>query len=158
MKTRLLCKKLDPNAKLPTYAHDGDAGLDLIANEDICIPRDGKWYTVSTGISVAIANGYYGKLASRSGLARRDNVECFHGTLDSTYRGEVLVLMRAIDYEGEGDNIYAPDMSHHVNKGDKIAQLIILPYEQVDVVECESLPETSRGENGFGSTDKKVSG
>jgi len=133
-------KKLDSNAVLPQYAHPGDAGMDFYANEEIVV-KGGERSLVHTGISVAIPEGYVGLFWEKSGLAMNHGIRTMAGVIDAGYRGEIKILLR---------NTSSDDFK--VEKGMKIAQLLIQPVESKRVVEVEELDETARGEGGFGST------
>lgn len=143
---KLKVKKLDPRAKLPTYATDGSAGLDLYALEQIAW-AGAEAAIIRTGIAVEIPPGYEGQIRGRSGMAFKYGVYTPHiGTIDSDYRGEIKVLLQIGD---------APEHAHMiVEAGDRIAQLIIAPVARVEVVEADELSETERGDGGFGSTGR----
>jgi dUTP pyrophosphatase len=135
-------KYLTADAKCPTYARDGDAGADLYADQHVLIPRRGR-AVVSTGIAVAIPEGYVGLVHPRSGLAAKHGVTVTNapGTIDSGYRGEIKVLLvnHSDDHIG-----FMP--------GDRVAQLVIQPVVQAEFYEVTELSESERGDNGFGST------
>jgi len=133
---------LTPEARLPTYATDGDAGLDLRASESFWI-ESGVRRIVSTGIAVAIPEGHVGLIHPRSGLAAKSGITVLNapGTIDSGYRGELKVILL--------NTSAAP---FRIDVGDRIAQLIIQEYVHADLVEVSELPETARGDRGFGST------
>lgn len=132
----LVFSRLSDTAILPTRANAGDAGLDLYAIEKDLVLSDVR--RVRTGIAVAIPEGYYGRIAPRSGLARKNGVSVYGGVLDSSYRGEILVLLTA-------KNLLV------INPGDRIAQLIIEKIATPTPVWGE-LDATARGEGGFGSS------
>lgn len=138
-------KRLSDNAKLPAKAHLGDAGWDLFTNihQEIVIQPGGR-YVVSTGCSFAIPDGYYGRIADRSGNACKMGVHILAGVIDSSYRGEVKICVINLDREN----------SLRIKHGDKIAQMIITKIYIHDIVEVEYLDETVRGSDGFGSTDR----
>jgi dUTP pyrophosphatase len=142
MKRTLKVKKLDESAKVPSYAHPGDAGLDLFASEDVTIPA-GEYRRVGTGTAIQLPQGTEGQVRPRSGMALRHGVTVLNspGTVDEGYRGEVAVIL--INHGKE---------EFHVAKGMKIAQLLVKNVETVETVEVRDLSETSRGEGGFGST------
>ncbi len=125
---------------LPQYAHNGDAGADLRAAEDTLVPARGQ-ASVGTGIRVALPHGYVGLVWSRSGLAFKRSIDCGAGVVDSTYRGEVRVLL-----------FNHSDEDCLLKKGERIAQLLIQKVETVDFIQVAELDDTSRGEAGFGST------
>ena len=139
---QLEVKRLTPDAALPLYAHPGDAGMDLHANEALTL-RPGESGMVRTGIAIALPPGTEAQVRPRSGLALKHGVTILNapGTIDEGYRGEVGVIL--INH-GPAD--------YHVAKGMRIAQMVIQPVLCVDVVEARELSETRRGEGGFGST------
>lgn len=138
----LKVRKLAPSATLPHYAHPGDAGLDLFANEQAEI-LPGETHMVKTGIAIELPPGTEGEVRPRSGLAAKHRVTVLNapGTIDEGYRGEVCVILI-----NHGRQPFA------VSPGMKIAQMLVQPVIRVDVVEAETLSETRRGEGGFGST------
>ncbi|MHB8760840.1 MAG: dUTP diphosphatase [Coriobacteriia bacterium] len=139
----LRIKRLDLGLPLPSYAHDGDAGLDLYAVEDrILAPFERA--LVGTGIAVAIPEGYAGFVQPRSGLAIDRGLSFVNtpGLIDSHYRGEVRVIAINMD----------PGEQLHVKRGEKIAQLVIQAIGTASLIEVDDLDATHRGENGFGST------
>lgn len=140
-------KKLTATATIPKRGSEFAAGLDLYYDAgvndhwDTVRIRPGKRLLVPTGISMAIPEGYYGQIAPRSGLAVRCGIEVLAGIIDSDYRGEIRVLLKNGDLgEFEFDH------------GDRIAQMLILPVSNWNPKEVENLPDTTRGEGGFGST------
>lgn len=142
---RLLVRRLDPELPLPAYATTGDAGLDLLSAEELTL-KPGERTAVPTGIAVAIPEGYAGFVHARSGRALREGLALVNapGLIDSGYRGEIKVIVVNLD----------ATEPIHVARGDKIAQLVIQPVVQADVVEVDSLPASERGEGGFGSTGR----
>jgi dUTP pyrophosphatase len=139
----LRVKRLDPGLPLPAYAHDGDAGLDLYAAEDVSLEPFAR-ALVSTGIAVAIPEGYAGFVQPRSGLANRKGLSFVNtpGLIDAHYRGEIKVIAINLD----------PDKTLTLARGERIAQLVVQPVARATVVETEELDETKRGEGGFGSS------
>ena len=136
-------KRLDPTVELPTYAYEGDAGLDLRANEDVTLaPHERR--LVSTGLAVAIPEGYAGFVQPRSGLALREGLSMANtpGLIDSHYRGELKVCAVNLDDE----------RPISISRGERIAQLVIQKVPVVTLVEVEDLDETDRGAGGFGSS------
>lgn len=131
---------LAPEAQKPAKAHPDDAAFDVFSAQAGTIEPK-KWLEFRTGVSMQLPQGYYGKFASRSGLMFKHDIHAFHGTIDNGYRGEMVV--RLFNY-GE--------QPFRVNIGDRVAQLVILPYGVMDGVVVDSLDETQRGANGFGST------
>lgn len=136
-------KKLDPEAKVPTYAHPGDAGMDLISNEELVI-KIGDRIACGTGIAMQIEEGYAGLIWDKSGIAAKSGVKTMAGVVDSGYRGEIKVVLVNL---GEND--------YKINKGDEIAQMIIQKVEDSEIVEVSELDDSSRGGKGFGSTGVK---
>ena len=136
--------KLDPNAPDFTQPNEGDGGFDIRANEDATIGSYDK-AIVSTGIAIAIPTGYVGLVRGRSGLAFKNDIYPFHGTIDSSFRGELKVL---IHYDPDVDK---PD-TYTIKRGDKIAQVVFVQYLSEPTELVDSLDETTRGQNGFGST------
>lgn len=139
----LRIKRLDPDLPLPRYAHEGDAGLDLYAAESVTLAPFER-ALVPTGIAVAIPEGFAGFVQPRSGLAIRHGLSLVNtpGLIDSHYRGEIKVIAINLD----------PSQTLVINRGDKVAQLVIQPIVRAALVECEELDATARGEGGFGST------
>ena len=143
-------KKLREDAVIPGYATVGDAGLDLVATHIISVTN--KQVTYGTGIALEIPEGYMGLIFPRSSIRKYDlELSNSVGVIDSGYRGEIQftfnVTKKKCDisqYEEFSTNIY--------NVGDKIGQLIILPYPPVTLIESNELSETERGTGGFGST------
>ncbi|MDD5455264.1 MAG: dUTP diphosphatase [Candidatus Ratteibacteria bacterium] len=133
-------KKLD--IALPSYQHEGDAGLDLRAAKQ-CIIKKGTRQTVPTGIKIAVPSGYFGLIKDRSGLASKHGIHTLAGVVDCGYRGEVAVVLH---------NLGAEDFN--IDVGMRIAQLLIVPVASVKITETP-LDETSRGANGWGSTGHK---
>ncbi len=142
MPSVLKIKKLDIDAKIPSYAHPGDAGLDLFALIDVTIPAISK-ITIGTGIAMEIPNGMVGLVWDKSGLAVNSGLKTMAGVVDSGYRGEVLVCLMNLSKK-----------KHVFKKGDKIAQMIIQKKETVSIKEVKELSDTRRGKGGFGSTGK----
>ena len=134
----------DADLELPAHATPGDAGVDLRASEDVTLPAGGGRALVPTGISIAIPDGYAGFIQPRSGLAYKHGVTVLNtpGLIDSGYRGELKVLLINTD----------PTTDFEVKRGERIAQLVIQAYEQVNFVEVDELPDSERGLGGFGST------
>jgi len=139
----VLITRLDPAVPLPGYARHGDAGADLCAAEDIDL-APGERAVVRTGIAIALPEGYAGFVHPRSGLAARHGITLVNapGTIDAGYRGEIKVILLNTDL--------ARTVSLH--RGDRIAQLVVQRVENVTFREVPALPESARGDNGFGST------
>ena len=142
---RVEFRRLHPAAVLPAPQHPGDAGGDLVAVED-CRLAPGARAMVATGLVVAIPEGYAGRVLPRSGLASRHGVTCANapGLIDAGYRGEVKVALVNLD----------PHQEYQVAAGDRIAQLVVVAGPDLDVVEVEDLPPSTRGDGGFGSTGR----
>lgn len=135
--------RVNENAVLPTRGSEKAAGLDLYAVvQDLCEIRPHETVMIGTGIAVEIPDGYFGAVFARSGLAKKGlrPANCV-GVVDSDYRGEVMVALHN-DTTG----------SMHVESGQRIAQLVVMPYLQVEMEECDGLDDTERGAGGFGST------
>lgn len=139
--------RLDPDLPLPAYAKPGDAGIDLLAREDVMIPRAGGRVLVPTGVAVAIPAGYAGFIQPRSGLALKHGVTCLNtpGLIDSGYRGELKVLLVNTD----------PHAGHQIERGERIAQLVVQQVEHVEFEVVDELPaDSERGDGGFGHTGR----
>ena len=132
----------DPELRQLFKKHDDDAGFDICAKQNLLLEGD-KWYSISTGLYLAIPKGHVGILKPRSGLSLRFNTDIHAGVIDSNYRGEVVVVI-SVDH---------PPFS--IEKGDRIAQLLILELPKIELEKVATLPElgdTDRGAGGFGST------
>ena len=143
---KVLIKKLDPAVKLPAYKTNGASGMDLIAfiKEPVSVkPKTSN--LIPTGLSVAFSEDYEIQIRPRSGLAAKNNISVLNtpGTVDSDYRGEIKVII----YNHGSENFA-------INNGDRIAQMILTPVIKMELEETNNLPETIRGEGGFGSTGK----
>lgn len=142
---RIPIKKLHHAATIPSPAYsDGDAGVDLTSVADVTL-KAGERALVPTGIAVAIPKGYGGFVQPRSGLAARYGITLTNapGLIDSNYRGEIKVVV-----QNTGDREFK------IKKGDRIAQLVIMPVAQVEFEAVRELPASERGESGFGSSGK----
>jgi dUTP pyrophosphatase len=137
--------RLDPELALPTYAHPGDAGLDLRARESGVVHPAGGRLLMPTGISIAIPPGHAGFVLPRSGNALKHGLTVANapGLIDAAYRGEIKVVLLNTD----------PHEPFHVHRGDRIAQLVVQKVEEVQWVEVPSLDGDDRG-GGFGHTGK----
>ena len=135
--------RLDPDLALPTYARPGDAGLDLLAREDAVLEPHGR-VLMPTGLAIAVPAGHVGLVHPRSGLAVRQGLTVTNapGTIDAGYRGEVMVPLLNTDDAA----------SIQINRGDRIAQLLVQRVARVRLVEVDALDDTDRGSGGFGST------
>jgi len=136
----LKVKKLLKEAKLPVRKREGDAGLDLYSVEDVNL-NPGEWKAIPTGIAVEIPKGYVGLIKDRSGLALKYALHCLAGVIDENYRGEIKVVVINLGRE-----------KVFIQKGTRIAQLLLVPYLKVEPIEVEELSDTERGEKGFGSS------
>lgn len=135
-------KKIKENAKLPEYAKEGDAGMDLFSTEKYVL-MPGQRTLVSTGLQVEFPIGYELQIRPRSGLALKKGISLVNtpGTIDAGYRGEIGVILINLGQEVV-----------EILPGDKIAQAVLNKFETAEIVESIELSETSRGEGGFGST------
>lgn len=138
--------RLDPELPLPSYAHPGDAGADLVARQEVVLAPGGGRALVPTGIALAVPDGWCALVLPRSGLALRHGVTCLNapGLIDSGYRDEVGVILVNTD----------PVHEHRVARGDRIAQLVVQRVEQCRFGVVEQLPPSERGTGGFGSTGR----
>ena len=136
-------RRLDPEVELPTYAYEGDAGLDLRANESVEIPPHER-VLISTGIAIALPDGYAGFVQPRSGMALKRGLSIANtpGLIDAHYRGEIKVIAVNLD----------PRETIRIERGERIAQLVIQQVPVVHLVEVDELDETDRGAGGFGSS------
>ena len=143
---KVLIKKLNPNVELPAYKTNGASGMDLMAfiEEPIKIAPNSS-YLVPTGLSVAFSGDYEVQIRPRSGLAAKKNITVLNtpGTIDSDYRGEIKIIL----FNHGKDNFL-------INNKDRVAQMILTPVVKMEFEETASLPDTVRGEGGFGSTGK----
>ena len=143
---KVLVKKLNPSVKLPSYKTKGASGMDLMAYIDKPIDlKPGESYLIPTGLAVAFPKEYEIQIRPRSGLAAKNNISVLNtpGTIDSDYRGEIKIIL-----------FNHGDKNFKINDGDRIAQMILSPVIKMDLVETNELPESFRGEGGFGSTGK----
>ena len=140
-------KRLADDLDLPAYAYPGDAGLDLRAAQSaVLMPFERT--AIPCGIALGIPRGYAGFVLPRSGLAAKHGISIVNapGLIDSDYRGEIKVILVNLD----------PHEPFEISKGDRIAQLVIMPVPIVDLEETDDLSETIRGTGGFGSSDVKI--
>jgi dUTP pyrophosphatase len=135
--------RLDPDVPVPSYAHPGDAGADLVTTVDVTL-APGERELVPTGIALALPDGFVGLVHPRSGLAARHGLSIVNapGTVDSGYRGEIKICLINLD----------PREPIVLRRGDRIAQLVVQRVERARFVEVDSLSETARGDGGHGST------
>lgn len=136
-------KRLDKSVQIPSYAYEGDAGLDLRANDDMIIEPHCR-VLVPTGLAIALPEGYAGFVQPRSGMALKLGLSIANtpGLIDSHYRGELKIICINLD----------PKEAIHIERGERIAQLVIQRVPIVDLVEVDELDETDRGAGGFGSS------
>ena len=143
---KVLIKKLDPTVELPAYKTEGASGMDLMAlvKEPITLKPNSSCL-VPTGLAVAFSNDFEIQIRPRSGLAAKNSISVINtpGTIDSDYRGEIKVILF-----NHGKNDFL------INNKDRIAQMILTPVIKMELDETDDLPETVRGEGGFGSTGK----
>ena len=143
---KVLIKKLSPEVKLPSYKTPGASGMDIMAFIKSAITIKPKTSClIPTGLSIAFSEKYEVQIRPRSGLAAKNNISVLNtpGTIDSDYRGEIKVII----YNHGNENFV-------INNNDRIAQIILTPIIKMELQETEELPETIRGEGGFGSTGK----
>lgn len=133
-------KRLTETAKMPCYAHEGDAGIDFFSDEEKVI-KSKSTEMVSTGISMEIPKGYVGLVWDRSGLAVKNSLTCLAGVVDSGYRGEIKIVIHNLG-----------DQNFKIDKGMKIAQMLIQPVVSAKIEESEELADSQRQHKGFGST------
>lgn len=143
VKNQLLVKRINKESVLPDYSFNSDVGLDLVAVEDVCF-TSGEQKAVKTGLIVKIPDGHVGLIRDRAGIVSEMNVHAVAGTFDPGYRGEVSVVF-----------VNFSDSEVEIEKGMKIAQLIILPVLKAKVIEVKNLDKTVRGSRGFGSSGLK---
>jgi dUTP pyrophosphatase len=139
----VLITRLDAGVPLPSYAHPGDAGADLVSTVDVRL-EPGERVVVPTGIAIALPEGYVGLVHPRSGLAARHGVTIVNapGTVDAGYRGEIKVVLANLDRRTAVD----------LSRGDRIAQLVVQRVEHARFVDVDLLPGSARGDRGYGST------
>ncbi len=143
---KVLVKKLNPSAQLPSYKTSGASGVDLMAFIEKPIElKPGKSCLVPTGLSVAFSKEYEIQIRPRSGLAAKNNISVLNtpGTIDSDYRGELKIIL----FNHGSENFI-------INNNDRVAQMVLAPIVKMELEEANELPETIRGEGGFGSTGK----
>lgn len=139
----VLVQRLDPDLPLPSYAHPGDAGADLVTTVDVTL-APGERAMVPTGVAIALPDGFVALVHPRSGLAARHGLSIVNtpGTVDAGYRGEIKVML--INHD--------PREPIELRRGDRIAQLVIQRFERAAFVDVAALPESVRGAGGYGST------
>lgn len=154
-------KRLTEDATLPVKAHATDSGFDLFANEDVVI-RPSETKLIKTGIAVQLPPGYEAQVRPRSGVTSKTKLRVQIGTIDQDYTGEVGIIVDNIERStvASGKNVDGTINEkikykygrYKINKGDKLAQLVIQALPMVETYEVDDLPETTRGSNGFGSS------
>lgn len=139
-KVKVKVKKLNPDAILPYYPHEGDAGLEIFSVEDIIV-KSGERALISTGLAIEIPAGYVSLIWDKSGLAAKSGLKTMGGVIEHSYRGEYKIVLYNTSKE-----------DYAVKKGQKIAQLLIQPIMTAEVEEVAELNDSARGKDGFGST------
>ena len=145
--TKILIKRLSKKVSLPKYETSGSSGMDLAANIDANINIDpGETAIIPTGLALSIPKGFEIQIRPRSGLAAKQKISVLNtpGTIDADYRGEIKVILINLGQD-----------SFKVEKGLRIAQMVVCPIEQAQLKEVDDLSETDRGKGGFGSTGTK---
>ena len=144
-KLEIAVQKLHADVKMPAYAHEGDAGLDLYSTISHTL-QPGERVLIPTGLKMAIPHGYEGQVRPKSGLALKHGLTVLNtpGTVDAPYRGEVGVILINLD----------PRASYQIKKGEKVAQMVFNKVEYAAFTEAAELTDTTRGAGGFGSTGK----
>jgi dUTP pyrophosphatase len=141
---KLKIKKLHSDAKIPMYAHEGDAGLDICSVESYTL-KPGERKGFATGISFELEPGFAALVWDKSGLSFKHGIKTMGGVIDSNYRGEVFIAL-----------LNTSDKDYHIEIGDKIAQILIQPFTCAKIEEIDKLSENeTRGDKGFGSSGKK---
>ena len=143
---KVFIKKLNPSVQLPSYKTSGASGMDLMAFiEEPIELKPGKSCLVPTGLSVAFSEQYEIQIRPRSGLAVKNSITVLNtpGTIDSDYRGELKIIL----FNHGSENF-------KINNSDRVAQMVLTPINKMEIEETNELPETTRGEGGFGSTGK----
>ena len=140
---KLKIKKIHPDAKIPQYAHIGDAGFDVYVPEKVIV-MPGERKTIPLGLALEIPEGHAGLLLDKSGLSHKHGIQSFGGIIDSGYRGEFHAGIMNMS-----------DKPYTFEKGDKIIQMLIMPVTTVEIEEATELSPSNRGDGRFGSTGKK---
>lgn len=138
---KIKIQRIDKDVKIPNYAHHGDAGIDLYSFENDYILKPGEHKKFVTGIKIEIPRGHAGLIWDKSGLALKHCIKIMGGVIDSTYRGEIAVIL-----------INLGSKDYKVEKNTKIAQMLFQKIEEAEVKEVDSLTNTKRNDKGFGST------
>jgi dUTP diphosphatase len=139
---KIKAKKLRPDAKLPSYALNGDAGLDMFSDEHAVI-EPGKQYIFATGFALEIPKGFCALVWDKGGLSQKHGLKTMGGVFEHTYRGEYMICL-----------LNTSDKSYEFHKGDKIAQLLIQPIVTAEFEEVTELSDSERGDGRYGSTGK----
>lgn len=139
-KVKIKIKKLNPEAIIPSYAHEGDAGLDLYSVEDVII-KPYERFAVPTGLAIELPSGYVSLIWDKSGIAIKHGIKTMGGVIEHTYRGEYKIIL-----------FNSSNIPYEIKKGEKIAQLLIQPIITAEIEETAELTQTKRAEGGFGST------
>ena len=143
MTTKVKIKKINDDAKIPSYAHGSDAGMDIYSVENLTV-KAGEHAKMCTGIAMEIPDGFVGLVWDKSGISMNYGLKTLGGVIDSGYRGEVVIGVVNLSKE-----------DYVVEKGNKIAQILIQKVESPEIKEVEELNDSERGEKGFGSTGVK---
>jgi len=138
---KIKIQKINKDIKTPNYAHKGDAGLDLCSAEDDYVLKPGEHKKFQTGIKMEIPIGYVGLIWDKSGLALKHCIKVMGGVIDSTYRGEIAVILINLEKK-----------DYKVEKNSKIAQMLFQKFEEANIEEFDNLSNTERKCGGFGST------
>lgn len=133
-------QKISDEAIMPHYAHQGDAGLDIFSAEETVV-KAGERKNIKTGIKMELPEGFVGLVWDKSGLALKNGIKTMAGVIDSGYRGEIEIVL-----------VNLSDQNFKIEKGQKIAQMLVQKIEQAEIEEAQELSETKRGDGGFGST------
>ncbi|MEK7130980.1 MAG: dUTP diphosphatase [Patescibacteria group bacterium] len=133
-------QKILAGAIIPHYAHQGDAGMDIFSAEETII-KAGEIKNIKTGVKMELPEGFVGLVWDKSGLALKNGLKTMAGVIDASYRGEIIIVLANLS-----------NQDYKIEKGQKIAQMLIQKVEQVKIEEARELSETKRGEDGFGST------
>lgn len=139
---QIKAKRLNPEAKLPSYAHPGDAGADCFCHEQITIAPGERRY-IGLGFALEIPHGYVALLYDKSSVPHKYGLKLYAGVVDAGYRGEYMAGL-----------VNLSDKPHTFEKGEKVAQLLIMPIATGEIVEVDELSDSERGAGGFGSTGK----
>lgn len=143
----ILALKLDEGAFRPTKAHATDAGFDLYLKENLIIKRSKKIQIIDTGVHILIPAGYVGLIQPRSSMTKKQFL-CHTGVIDAGYTGSIKIALQWLDDKSNQAMFYT------FERGERIAQLVIVPIPEIELQEVNELPQTDRGSNGFGSSGK----